>query len=150
MNSGSDLFPSLKFDRDCLPPHFISVWIVSHHNQFQSRLSSLRLVFIAALFRGDEFRPRFSSSESVSSGMNATGVNFGRNVLSRNSIIRLGMKIPYMNKWRYRHGSGFTATSSHDLASSKPRSGNHSDGTNHLMCDCRTPPVSQTWFQCHH
>jgi hypothetical protein len=57
MNFGCNFLRCANFSCDYLPPHSVSVWIISHHNQFQWRFSStvtnfnrnwLRMLLIAS------------------------------------------------------------------------------------------------------
>jgi hypothetical protein len=86
MDFGCDLLRCVSFLRDYLPPHWVSVWIISHHNQFQSRLSStganfsrnwLRTLFIAGWILAERTAPDCqSASPFVSVILEGPNVDF--------------------------------------------------------------------------
>jgi hypothetical protein len=54
MNFENDLTRSVNCDRDFVPLHFVSVWIISHHDHFQWLLAALRFDFVAVIFQVDQ------------------------------------------------------------------------------------------------
>jgi hypothetical protein len=60
MNFGCDLLCGVNFSCHDLPLHFLVLWTIPHHNQFHLRWTPLRLVSVAVIFRGRQFRLRLS------------------------------------------------------------------------------------------
>jgi hypothetical protein len=86
MNFGGGLLRCVNFNRDSLPPHVLSLWIIPHQNLFQSQLTLLGFVSLAVLFQGDQLRPRglpmgiyfnrqFAPPQSISAALGCLAVS---------------------------------------------------------------------------
>jgi hypothetical protein len=76
MKFGLDLLAHLKFDRDCLPTSFVSLWVIPHRNQFPSPFAPLHFVSAAVLFEGHGFRLDHCTWESTSTAISVAAINF--------------------------------------------------------------------------